>query len=99
MDQARIRRLGKKCIIIIAVLISFQSCIDKEQEKSKEVAVVKPVDVYEFGFNLNDYIVKRDTIKSGDSFGEILERNQIGYPQLLILLKKPKIALILQNFK
>src|SRR5690606_16712010 len=45
------------------------------------MAMVEP-EVYEFGFKINDFIVKRDTVKSGDSFGKILEKNKIGYPQI-----------------
>ena len=44
----------------------------------------------EFGFNLNDYVVKRDTIKKGDSFGEILERNKLGYPKIFHIAEKAK---------
>jgi murein DD-endopeptidase MepM/ murein hydrolase activator NlpD len=46
--------------------------------------------ITEFGFVLNDYIVKRDTIKRGDSFGEILERNHIGYPRIFQIAEQAK---------
>jgi len=84
MDQPRIRRLGKRCVILLAILLSIASCKDdpKQIKVKEEIVVAEPVDVYEFGFNLSDYVVKRDTIKKGDSFGEILERNQIGYPKI-----------------
>ncbi|MDA9356591.1 peptidoglycan DD-metalloendopeptidase family protein [Flavobacteriaceae bacterium] len=36
----------------------------------------------EFGFNIDNFKVKRDTIKRGDSFGEIMEKNKIGYPKI-----------------
>jgi murein DD-endopeptidase MepM/ murein hydrolase activator NlpD len=32
----------------------------------------------EFGFTLNDYLVVQDTIKSGDTFGKLLETHNIG---------------------
>ncbi|WP_418602320.1 peptidoglycan DD-metalloendopeptidase family protein [Hwangdonia sp.] len=57
----------------------------------EEVAIVeKPKEVYEFGFNLNDYTVKRDTIKKGDTFGVILEQNNIGYPKIFHIAEKAK---------
>jgi len=56
----------------------------------EEIAVLEPEQLYEFGFNLNDYIVKRDTIQKGDSFGEILERNNIGYPDIFQIAEKTK---------
>jgi murein DD-endopeptidase MepM/ murein hydrolase activator NlpD len=48
------------------------------------LAITEPIEevIHEFGFKLNDYIVKKDTIQKGDSFGLILERNKIGYPKI-----------------
>jgi murein DD-endopeptidase MepM/ murein hydrolase activator NlpD len=57
---------------------------------SAEIAKVVEVDKYEFGFKLNDFVVVRDTIKKGDSFGEILERNKIGYPKIFHIAEKAK---------
>lgn len=84
MDQTRISRLGKECIILFVIALSLFNCkSDKvKQKKVEEVAVIEPQEIYEFGFNLNDYIVKRDTIRKGDSFGIIMERNKIGYPKI-----------------
>lgn len=93
MDNTRISRLGKECIIICAILISFLNCKQDKEEvpETLEVAeVFEPQDIYEFGFNLNDYVVKRDTIRNGDSFGVIMERNKIGYPQIFQIVEKAK---------
>ena len=38
--------------------------------------------IKEFGYVLNDYEVKRDTIQNGDSFGQILENNNLFYPKI-----------------
>jgi|TARA_B110000967_G_C18888039_1_gene565366 murein DD-endopeptidase len=40
----------------------------------------KKVPKYEFGYNLNDYRVIRDTVIKGESFGVILDRNHVNYP-------------------
>ncbi len=50
----------------------------------KNDANEKPVnpEVYEFGVLLNDYHVVRDTVVRGDSFGGILEKYGIYYPQI-----------------
>lgn len=94
MDRKRISRLGKRCVISCVALLAFAACKEKpQQELKEELAVVKeekPKDVYEFGFKLNDYIVKRDTVKSGDSFGYILERNNIGYSKIYQISEKTK---------
>ncbi|WP_136482038.1 peptidoglycan DD-metalloendopeptidase family protein [Cognatitamlana onchidii] len=94
MDRARISRLGNKYIVLLVLAIILSAC--KEDQKQEEVIVEEavivetPKEVIEFGFNLNDYVVKRDTIKRGDSFGQILERNKIGYPKIFHIAEKAK---------
>jgi len=85
MEYRRVRKLGERCLVLLALSFILFSCNYKEektQEDSIEVAEVKPVSKYEFGFKLDDYIVKKDTIKNGDSFGAILDRNHISYPKI-----------------
>ncbi|MDC6365338.1 MULTISPECIES: peptidoglycan DD-metalloendopeptidase family protein [Flavobacteriaceae] len=43
-----------------------------------------------FGFNLDEFNVVKDTVKWGDSFGELMLKNKVEYP---------KIATISENFK
>lgn len=89
MDKTRIRRMGNKYLILLLVALVFISC--KEKEQVPEIAVVeKPADIYEFGFNLSDFIVKRDTIRSGDSFGAILDRYKIEYPKIFSIAEKAR---------
>lgn len=81
----------KKLLIALLISISFFSCKNEPKDVPPDLqAVVEPEQIVEFGFNLNDYIVKRDTIKSGDSFGTILERNNIGYPQIYNIAESAK---------
>ena len=44
----------------------------------------------EFGFNLNDFNIERDTIKSGDSFGEILASRNVSYPKIYKIVENIK---------
>ncbi|MCB0446523.1 MAG: peptidoglycan DD-metalloendopeptidase family protein [Gelidibacter sp.] len=82
----------QKLLIALLISLSFFSCKnDKQTDNSEDLqAFVEPEEVIEFGFNLNDYHVKRDTIKTGDSFGTILERNNIGYPQIYHIAENAK---------
>jgi murein DD-endopeptidase MepM/ murein hydrolase activator NlpD len=94
MERKRIKKLGKRNLIVFILAISIIACkedikVNLEDEVLEEVAMVEP-DVYEFGFNLNDYIVKRDTIRKGDTFGLILERNKVGYPKIFNIAEKAK---------
>ncbi|TBV28486.1 MULTISPECIES: peptidoglycan DD-metalloendopeptidase family protein [Flavobacteriaceae] len=84
---------SKKLLIALLIFTSILSCKDDEKEKIEEAPLqtfVEPEGIKEFGFNLNDYIVKRDTIKSGDSFGVILERNNLGYPKIFQIAERAK---------
>ncbi len=93
MDRERNNRLGNRYIALLAVAVLFSACKEDPKEVvivEEEVIIEEPVEVVEFGFNLNDFVVKRDTIKNGDSFGEILERNKIGYPKIFHIAEKAK---------
>ena len=91
MDRKRNTRLGNKYLILLALAISFIACKEDKDNPLVEKAVIKkPIDIYEFGFNLSDFIVKRDTVRKGDSFGKILERNKIGYPKIFHIAEKTK---------
>ncbi|WOD44731.1 M23 family metallopeptidase [Hwangdonia lutea] len=87
--------MGNKCLVWALLALTFMACKKDKPEPTpvlqEEVAIVeKPKEVYEFGFNLNDYTVKRDTIKKGDTFGVILEQNNIGYPKIFHIAEKAK---------
>ncbi|RZN84723.1 MAG: M23 family peptidase [Winogradskyella sp.] len=81
----------KRLLWLAVVAATLWTCKeDKAEDIPEELAVIEVKENLEFGFNLDDYIVKRDTIKSGDSFGEILERNNIGYPKIFQIAEKAK---------
>ena len=84
----------KQLVAIAIIAISICACKEDntaEKDFKKELTeIVEEVKILEFGFDLNEYIVKRDTIKKGDSFGQILERNNIGYPQIFNIAEKAK---------
>ncbi|WP_242083991.1 M23 family metallopeptidase [Aestuariivivens sediminis] len=93
MDNKRTRQLGNKYVILAALSMAFYGCKnDKPEPEIKEdiAKVEQPKEVFEFGFKLNDFIVKRDTIRKGDSFGVILERNKLGYPKIFHIAEKAK---------
>ena len=69
-----------KTIIAAILLVTLWSCKEKVKVEVEPIETfVEPEGIVEFGFKLNDYVVKRDTIKSGDSFGAIMQRNSVGY--------------------
>lgn len=90
MERERVRRLGQKCLVVFSVVLLSIACKNKVKEPIQTVEVIEPEEIYEFGFNLNDYVVKRDTIRKGDSFGEILQRNQIDYSKIFQIAQLTK---------
>jgi len=68
----------KKAFVIIIALVSIISC-NKTAEKV-ETKIIKPKQPtkIEFGFNYADYNIVQDTIKKGDSFGSLLQSQNIG---------------------
>ena len=74
-------------IFLIIVLLTF-SCGEKENET--KIEVVKEKIIKEFGFTLNNFNVKKDTIESGDSFGLILEKNNLFYPKIYDIVQETK---------
>ena len=74
----------KKILIIALGFLIFQACKKDviESEIQTEIIETKPKVIEEFGYVLNNYKVIKDTIKSGESFGEILDRHHIDYPAI-----------------
>lgn len=75
----------------ILILMILVSCKGEKSEKTEvaEVKMIKePAVVKEFGFNLNDYKVVRDTVRNGDSFGVLMTNNKVDYPKILTISEK-----------
>ncbi len=86
------KKLNVGIYLCFIILVTFLTACDNTSKVSSASInkVLKPQPVVEFGFNLNDYIVKRDTIKKGDNFGEILTRNNIDYTTVFNIAEKIK---------
>jgi hypothetical protein len=52
--------------------------------------VAEPIEIIEFGYNLNDYEVVVDTVKYGDSFGWILEKNKVSHQDIYKIVETVK---------
>lgn len=71
----------KQVVIIFIVLVSILSCnkSNNKLEVKTKVKTVKPLaENSDFGFNYSEFNVVQDTIKSGDNFGTIISKQNIG---------------------
>ncbi|WP_394748342.1 M23 family metallopeptidase [Spongiimicrobium salis] len=76
-------------IVILMILVSCKGEKPANTEVVKEEAIIeKPIEVKEFGFNLNDFTVVRDTVRKGDSFGVLMTENKVDYPKILTISEK-----------
>lgn len=79
--------------LILTVLSQSISSCKKSDKLENKVMKDKIIDLspnMKYGFNLNDFIVKKKKIKRGDTFGSILEENFIDYPEVHKILQKIK---------
>jgi murein DD-endopeptidase MepM/ murein hydrolase activator NlpD len=85
--------MSKYWTLVFSVVL-FVSCKEEKpvvaESLSEVAAIEKPVVVKQFGFNLDDFEVLRDTVRRGDSFGALMLKNSVEYP---------KIATISENFR
>lgn len=78
----------KKIIVIVAVLFSLISCNkDKEVLENQVIPKSKKSD---FGFKFSDFNVVQDSVKSGDTFGSILQKQDIGNKKVFDIVAQVK---------
>ena len=75
-------------ILRLFIILIICSCSNKSEDNNR--VVKKEKIIKQFGYVLNDYHVVRDTVKRGDSFGTILEKNNLFYPQIYNIVQKVK---------
>ncbi|MGC4040796.1 MAG: peptidoglycan DD-metalloendopeptidase family protein [Flavobacterium sp.] len=76
-------------IIIITLLASFTISCNKNTEEEIITPKAKPKTV-EFGFSLHDFNVIHDTIQSGDTFGSILDSQNLNGNEIYDIASKVK---------
>ena len=72
-------------VLVSALIILLSSCSNFDIAEKKE----KPIE-YKYGYNIDQYIFEEKKIKSGDTFGDILEGVGIDYPEIYEALQKTK---------
>ena len=79
-----LKTLALKILFFLAVVVVSYNLFFNNNNSAEDLTKIEKKEkiIKEFGYVLNDYTVKRDTIKSGDSFGQILENNNLFYPKI-----------------
>lgn len=76
-------------IMMLAVLASCKQAKEPVEEVAKAEVIEKLPELH-YGFNLDEFNVVHDTVRNGDSFGELMLKNKVDYP---------KIAAISENYR
>ncbi|WP_437396292.1 peptidoglycan DD-metalloendopeptidase family protein [Flagellimonas lutimaris] len=76
-------------ILTLAVLVSCKQAKEPVNEIAKAETIEKLPEL-QYGFNLDEFHVVHDTVRRGDSFGELMLKNKVDYP---------KIAAISENYR
>ncbi len=80
--------LMNRILSFFLISIFFISC-SKAEKKEVQKKVEEKI-ITEFGYTLNNFNVKKSKVKNGDSFGSILESNNLYYPQIYNIVQKVK---------
>jgi murein DD-endopeptidase MepM/ murein hydrolase activator NlpD len=88
----------KKVVLFIALLFSLISC-----RQSENLSVIpdqeSPKVVHNFGFTFNDYNILQDTIQKGDTFGSILENQNLEDKKVYDIIEKVKDSFSVRMIK
>ena len=89
-ESLSLKTLALKILFFLAVVVVSYNLFFKNNNSAEDLTKIEKKEkiVKEFGYVLNDYTVKRDTIKSGDSFGQILENNNLFYPKIYNIVQE-----------
>ena len=78
---------------LFAILL-LASCSEEKKEvaeiSSEPIKTEPAEEIREYGFNLSDFNVVKDTVKYGDSFGEIMQDNLVDYNKVLKIINDYK---------
>jgi len=84
--------LHKLVLIFIAVLVlnACKNTTSEAKTDTSEEKIIQPTPKMNYGYDYNLYQAKEFRIKRGDTFGAILERNGIDYPEVYTILQAIK---------
>jgi len=70
--------------LLLSIFISCKQVkTDKDVNNVEDIVISNELTTdKQYGFKLEDFLVVRDTVKRGDSFGELMIQNKVDYPKI-----------------
>jgi len=88
---------------ILLIALAVFSCKDKPAEADQTGTVseetASPEPNFAYGFNLDEFRVVADTVRSGDIFGELMMENKVAYPKIHALTEHYKDTFDVRRFR
>ncbi len=88
----------KRVLVFIIALFSLLSC-NKSEDTAVKPLIKREKTVEQFGLKLNDFNVHHDTILRGDTFGSIIQNQNIGDRQVYQITEKVKDTFNVRNVR
>ena len=86
--------------LFICVLLFVACGEEKPSDSLITASIVEKIEpTILFGYNFDDYHVVQDTLKDGESFGEILDRNHVEYPTIYKIATEIKDTLDVRHLR
>jgi murein DD-endopeptidase MepM/ murein hydrolase activator NlpD len=88
---------------ILLIALAIFSCKDQPADNEQDKAVLEETASAEpnfaYGFDLNEFRVVADTVRSGDIFGELMMENKVSYPKIHQLTERYKDTFDVRRFR
>jgi murein DD-endopeptidase MepM/ murein hydrolase activator NlpD len=92
------KKILRKSIFAFLLLLTIVSCKKTEPKTILEKTKPEPI-VVDFGFTLNNFDVIRDTIKKGDTFGNIIEKQNLDSRKVPEIIQKIKDSIDVRTIR
>ncbi len=88
--------------LFLLLILFYTSCREDKKSISEkpEIQTPKPKPIAKiFGYPESEFVIRRDTIRKNDTFGDILSKNHLPYTQIYEITKKIKDSFNIKNLK
>lgn len=90
--------LLRRILILFLVAITVISCKDDTVIETPEVKKA-PLVVYGYGFKLNDFTVIQDSVRKGDTFGTLIQKQNLNGKQVFDIIAQVKDTFNVRNIR